>query len=305
MQLQQIRSRIRRFCSFIDNPNMKDPNEVESRIKSAETSFREYNETVDKLAMLGESEDNAMFENTYFKAISKAKTLLEEARQPKPVDSGSSSKNSSVCITDNMNLKTITLEFVPGISVTPTLPTFHGRYTEWLLFQETFSWMVDKNPQLNDIEKFLYLKSCLKGQTAELMTYLSPSQDNYALVWKQLRDRYQNKKLLVKSHLKSMFELNVVKKESCKALRNLLNNYYKNVRALDSLGQPTASWDVLLEYILSSKLDSATRIEYLESVASTTEMPKVADLTQFIEKKCQVLQSLEGTHGKHTSTNST
>lgn len=46
------------------------------------------------------------------------------------------------------------------------LPTFSGAYNEWYPFFDTFNSLINSNNQLNDIQRFYYLKSSLKGEAA-------------------------------------------------------------------------------------------------------------------------------------------
>lgn len=107
-----------------------------------------------------------------------------------------------------------------------------------------------------------------------------------------LKERYDNRKLIIHTHVKTIFELPSLKNESRVALRKLLDNFNKNLRALDALGQPTTSWDTLLVFILSSKLDPITKRKFEESITEV-ESPKITDLTEFIAKQCQLLETIE------------
>ncbi|KAK9709603.1 Protein of unknown function (DUF1759) [Popillia japonica] len=86
-----------------------------------------------------------------------------------------------------------------------------------------------------------------------------------------------------------------IKSESHIQLRKLPDSFNKNIRALKALGQPTESWDTLLIYTLSLKLDSVTKREYEESVSKIDD-PKISDLTDFIAKRCQLLETIESKH---------
>lgn len=143
-------------------------------------------------------------------------------------------------------------------------------------FDDTFTSLIDKNVQLSDIEKFYYLKSCLRGEAAHLIQALDVSSINYAIAFQMLRQRYQNKKLIIHTHIKTMFELYSLKNESHTQLRKLLDTFNKNLRALTALGEPTETWDTMLIYILSNKLDTTTKREFEESISKISD-PKITD----------------------------
>uniref|UniRef100_A0A8D8WUG5 Uncharacterized protein n=1 Tax=Cacopsylla melanoneura TaxID=428564 RepID=A0A8D8WUG5_9HEMI len=47
------------------------------------------------------------------------------------------------------------------------LPIFAGDVTEWLSFSHSFQSLIIQNPELSDTQRFIYLKSCLKGSALE------------------------------------------------------------------------------------------------------------------------------------------
>ena len=90
--------------------------------------------------------------------------------------------------------------------------------------------------------------------------------------------------------------------KSAVGLRNLLDNVLRHVRALEVLKQPTEFWDTPLVYLITSKLDKEIRKEWERTTASNT-MPKFDELTTFLNKKCQILESLNLPVCDHTKVN--
>lgn len=66
--------------------------------------------------------------------------------------------------------------------------------------------MIYSNSNLSDLERFYYPKSCLKGETRQT-----------------LRDRFENKKLIIHSHDRNIFELTPIKQETGSSLRKSIN----------------------------------------------------------------------------------
>lgn len=54
--------------------------------------------------------------------------------------------------------------------------------------------MVNCNDSLSNIEKFHYLIFALKDEVSRVLTSLEMSEDNYAIAWRLLRDRYEEKR---------------------------------------------------------------------------------------------------------------
>lgn len=289
----QTKAHLTRFKTYLAGlTDDFDKTELEARLSLVQPCLEKFEVIQTKIEELLESVDDderATFENTYFKLTAEAKNLLIKISQSSPIDNTSISQNTNTADNDTLSARSNTERVkLPKLS----LPEFGGLYTQWVSFQETYDALINNNLSLSPIEKFYYLKSCLKGEAAQLIQSLEISQANYDIAWQMLKERYQNKKLIIHTHLKAIFELGTLKGESHQALRKLLDNFNKNVRALTALGQPTAHWDTLLVYIFASKLDSVTKREFEESIADI-ESPKVTDLTEFISKRCQLLETIE------------
>lgn len=60
---------------------------------------------------------------------------------------------------------------------------------------------------------------------------------------------------------------------------------------MQALGRPTSHWDDLLVYIITSKFDFFTIKEW-ESSLNTTQSPKFQELTDFLNRRCQMLEAV-------------
>ncbi|XP_065084795.1 uncharacterized protein LOC135707004 [Ochlerotatus camptorhynchus] len=85
------------------------------------------------------------------------------------------------------------------------LPSFGGRIKEWATFRNSFRSLIHENKQLTDMDRFSYLKSVLSGEALQEIESVELSAVNYSVAWKALESRYENKKLIVKAHLDSLF----------------------------------------------------------------------------------------------------
>lgn len=181
---------------------------------------------------------------------------------------------------------------------------FDGAYFRWLEFRDTFTSLVHKNERLSPIQKFHYLISYLEGDSARIISNLEVSSDNYATAWSLLLERYDNKRLLVNHHLKSLFNIQPIHRESERSLRFLVDHVTKNLRALSSLGQPTTHWDILVIYMLSSKLDSRSLEKWEEMRNSLSEIPTLENFNKFLTDRADVLEALNRTKCDNNNTKS-
>ena len=166
----------------------------------------------------------------------------------------------------------------------PRLPTpiFHGTFDTWLAFHDSFKSMCHDNPDIPPINKFLYLKACVQGEAAEVIASLETSDSNYSIAWELLKNRYDNRKFIVESHVKAFHEIPTISKEF--PVRALLDNIQKRLRALKALGESVNHWDTLLIFSIKEKLNSYTREKWEESVGSA-QVPSMKDMISFLERR--------------------
>ncbi|XP_011169928.2 uncharacterized protein LOC105202933 [Solenopsis invicta] len=171
------------------------------------------------------------------------------------------------------------------------LPNFSGAYEEWHSFFGIFDSLIHSNDSLNNIQKFHYLKSALKGEAAEIIDSLEITDANYRDAWSRLKNRYDNERIAIQNHIKAIFELPVTKRENGNTLRNILDSTLKHTRALAALNRPVNEWDDLLIYIIRSRLDYLTIKEWENSLESK-QMLKFKEFVDFLTKRCETLEAV-------------
>lgn len=169
------------------------------------------------------------------------------------------------------------------------LSEFTGSYDT---FHELFNSLVNDNLSLTNVQRFLYLQSALKGEAANIISSHSATDDNYKIAWDLLNERYQNKKAITHFHVKSIFDLPSIPKESYSNIRKFLDSFQKHFRCLRNLGENVDKWHTILIYLLNVKLDSTTRKEW-EIYTKRNDSPKIDDFTKFLNQRCQFLESID------------
>ncbi|XP_062542090.1 uncharacterized protein LOC134210086 [Armigeres subalbatus] len=171
------------------------------------------------------------------------------------------------------------------------LPAFNGEIDEWLSFRDLFTSLIHWKTDLPDVEKLHYLKGCLQGEPKTLIDSLQITAANYQVAWGMLTKRYNNSKLLKKRQIQSLLKLPVLAKESASELHLLVEGFEKIVQTLDQIVQPGDYKDLLLVNLLSSRLDPCTRRSW-EEFSSTKEQDTLKELTEFLQRRVRVLESL-------------
>jgi hypothetical protein len=231
--------------------------------------------------MSSELDEREMIEQNIITNIATAKTVLENHSEFK--------RRNSVALEAQCTHDHQDQSFkLPQIQISK----FDGAYFRWLEFRDTFENLIHKNDRIKPIHKFHYLISYLEGDAARIISNLEVSSDNYAEAWKLLGDRYDNKRLLINHHLSSLFKIEAQTRESERSLRFLVDHVTKNLRALSSLGQPTDKWDMLIIFMLSSKLDSRTLMKWEEYRNTIDDVPTLDQFHKFLTDRADVLEAL-------------
>ena len=142
------------------------------------------------------------------------------------------------------------------------LPKFDGKYENWTPFHEQFMASVDSNASLPEIQKFNYLKSALTGEASQLISHLPLSNSNSQIALNSLTDRYDNPRLIVKTHSRAIFQLKPLQKESATELRKLIVAFEENLMAIQALKVDTVPCGFVWVDLLSEKLDTESRRQF-------------------------------------------
>ncbi|KAJ8945553.1 hypothetical protein NQ318_020399 [Aromia moschata] len=178
---------------------------------------------------------------------------------------------------------------------TINLPKFNGEYNVWLEFHDTFSSLIHANSEISDIQKFHYLRASLVEGAAQVIAAIEFSEQNYKVAWDILCNRFNNPRLLIKNHVRALFNLETIIKESPSKIRKLIDSYSKHLRSLEQLGQPVNMWDTLVIHLIMTKVDSITIREW-EEFKIEREIPTLDQLTKFLRGRAELLDAIENAH---------
>ncbi|XP_049878082.1 uncharacterized protein LOC126375229 [Pectinophora gossypiella] len=295
-----IKGQITKFrnylSSFVIKPELLNIQMAELKLKLAkfEALSVRYDDLQNEIEVLNseniqlEIDERDNVERDIVANIVAAKTKIESHSVKQ--ESNCSSNNSSC----HHDLQDVGLK-LPQIQISK----FDGAYFRWLEFRDTYENLIHNSNRITPIHKFHYLISYLEGDAARIVSNLEVSSANYAEAWKLLCSRYDNKRVLINHHLNSLFNVKPLPRESERSLRFLVDHVTKNLRALDSLGQPTDKWDVLIIFMLSSKLDSVTLIKWEEHCNSLEgDVPTLEQFKRFLIDRADVLESLNRNNNK-------
>ena len=277
----------------------KKVNELQIRIEKLALVFDEYEEVQSSIELTCEEIDVDIhykqrddFTLHHTECMASARVLLDKL-QPKSesVSEHNGSGHGSVygsmqgTVPYNLNMN------LPPIKI----PVFNCDYNKWLEYKETFESLIHQNNSLNEIQKFHYLRASLGDNAIKVIQSLEFSAKNYLEAWDLLCKRFDNSRLLVNNHLKSIVNLESLTRESVIGLRNMIDSVNKHLRALKSLGLPTEHWDAWLIYLISIKLDKGTSRGW-EQHYNGKELPKFDAFLNFLSNRADFLETLEVKH---------
>lgn len=150
-----------------------------------------------------------------------------------------------------------------------SLPEFSGGFENWQSFRDNFTVMVDRK-NIAAVQKLQYLRLALSGSAAQLINSLEITDVNYQVTWELLTKRFENKRLIVQSHLSKLFAAQRLEKESATDLRCFYDTFTRHLGALKAVGEKVDSWSTLLVFLAASKLDARSLMEWDVSRTDTS-----------------------------------
>ncbi|XP_053968905.1 uncharacterized protein LOC128870320 [Anastrepha ludens] len=169
--------------------------------------------------------------------------------------------------------------------------------------------VIDKDLELSKVEKLQHLRASLQGAALETICSLEPVEENYDKAIALLKNRFDNKLLIFQAHIRAIIELKSVDKGSANRLRELCDNFNSHLRALNTMATPEQISDGLLIHLVTRKFDQKTQEKWEEDLPTQT-LPTLNSMTSFLEKRCRIMENLEGAMqtlsnqiGKHSKAN--
>lgn len=297
---KNIKSRFTRFSNFLKDPrNKENVTQIQMRLNNIQTSLSEFEKVQSKIDVLMKVAERGTetqeFEDLYFQEIATAQEMLRISQPPSitsrsnQTSQATNTSQSNIASNEALNVRLPKLD----------LPTFNGAYHGWLNFYDSFKVKIHENKQLRDIQKLHYLRSCLKDEAMKVIESLETSSANYSIAWDLLKERFDNSRIIIQSHIETLMELPSFNKESASNIRSLLDNVQMHMRALKALDEPVDQWSSLLIYIITSKVDRYTHREWEKSI-NGTKMPQLDTLLEFLRNRYQILEASHFENNNHS-----
>ena len=278
---KNLKSKFTRFITYYTTHNELD--QIRLRLNAVENSLDEF-VRIQSAINLVEVDPNSdaeieKFEIDYFEHISNARAKVKERDE---VASDTTIRDSQIrtpCESVGNHIEINNTKLPPL-----ELKKFAGNPDGWLTFCDSFKSAVHNNGRLTDFDKLRYLQAHLTGSALKVIDSVETTAANYEVAWKLLEEQYDNRRIIIQTHIKCLMEMPSIAKEGSYGMNDLLNDVLIRMRALKSLGQPVESWDAILIYIITSRLDRFTHLEWEKSL-SDSEIPSFESLRKFIKQR--------------------
>ncbi|XP_075977354.1 uncharacterized protein LOC142977361 [Anticarsia gemmatalis] len=171
------------------------------------------------------------------------------------------------------------------------IPTFSGKYDEWPTFKDLFTALVH-NTTISDVQKLHYLKTSVSGEAEALLRHIQITENNYAHAWGLLQARFGNKKMIVNSLLRRLFSQKRITNQTANHIKALLDTTMECLNSLNNMNVCTTSWDSLIVFLISQKLDPESLKEWEEQAykQNSDELSTWDELRRFLESKFRTLE---------------
>jgi len=281
----QLKALITCFWNSLQSPNV-DPVEIKARREKIEDAWIEYEQIQSVIEAQKEVDVNAhneyreIFEDLYFKSVAAVEIIITQTNTTKE-----RKKSKSETLYEKKAILAVQLAAL-NVSI------FSGNYLEWASYYDIFSVLVDRNPDISDIEKIFHFRPSLSGEALASIQCLETTANNYAIAWKSLVQRYNNKRVLEQAHVKTIYDFEAMSGESTSKLKQFTDTLSGHMRALEALSERPVDWAPLLIHLIATKIDKTTLREW-ESKSSHDTVLTMSEMIQFLESKFKVLEAVE------------
>jgi len=146
---------------------------------------------------------------------------------------------------------------------------------------------------LTSVEKLFHLNDKTSGEAKAIVAKSPLTNEGFDSAWAALRDRFENKRLLVSSQLKVLFNLSSVSSEFGQALKDLQSTIQVCLKALAHSNISTENWDCLLVFLCASRLPKLTLSLWEQSLSSKSDIPTWEEMNTFLSDRYRTLEAIE------------
>lgn len=291
-----VKAALTRTLKFIGNfdPKVEALSLLEFRQEELPQINRKFDDIQVEIELLStddpseEEKEREEFENNYFAARSLIQEIINKNKRRNA--SGDDASLDSAAPYPRSRLAPI------------DLPKFNGNIQEWEAFFYSFKVMVHQQDSYSPAHKFHYLRSTLSGQALDLIKSPPMTDANYGLAIQKLQQRYDNKSLVIQTHIREIMNSPRIQSATAQELSRLQSHVAAHLAALEALSMPIKHWDAWLVTILVERMDGASSHEW-QLRQRNTELPKYNEVMEFLASRSIAFESSEALAIRANETN--
>lgn len=118
-----------------------------------------------------------------------------------------------------------------------------------------------------------------------------------------LKDTYDNKMMIIETHLDEMLEFpTITKEDKADSIRKFVWHIHTHTKSLEALHQPVEQWDTIILHLAKKKLDFAEQHDWQNFIKDKTpqNMPKLEEFLKFLTERSHNLRVLKQNKEKIT-----
>ena len=292
---QFVSREILEFCKLVDQSNPQNQSLNASYIDELTTYKCRLDETYEAICMSGTvtGQDLQTVIATY--AECRKTYFLTRAILRNSLDT-----NPSPVLTSTQLITSAPANHDSFLKVPPCdTEVFAGSYEKWPSFRDMFTAVYINHPRLSPVEKFFHLRKKTTGRAHAIVSSFSLNGDNFELAWQALKDRYENKRVLVDKQLAKLFNIKAMTEEKSEGLQAIQSTINDCINILSNHNVNTSTWDPILIYLCSSKLPQKTLSVWEQSLDTHKELPTWQQMDKFLTNRYEVVERLS-THNVAT-----
>lgn len=184
------------------------------------------------------------------------------------------------------------------------LSVFSGEDTEWISFRDEFVYLVHSNDQISNVVKFHLLKTHLRGIALDAINGFKSATD-YEAAWQTLIQRYDNQQRIIYGYIRNFLDIPYLSpRPTATQFLRMLNKTNQLIRVLPSFNYDVTSWDPILMFCLTSRLDAYSVRKWNDQIKKRQRVP-LSELLEFLEVQASeaALPNDRPNHGDHLKQN--
>lgn len=170
-------------------------------------------------------------------------------------------------------------------------PTFNGNPESWYSFKNLFQSIMSRYEHESPAMKILYLRNALTGDAKDKIDQDIVNNNDYDDAWRILEDAYEDKRLILDTHIDAILDCPKVTKENRgKSISKLVELCAKHSDALTGHGFPVEGLsELVLVNVIYKKLDKETQEQWELKIGSGA-LPDYVEFMEFLRERGRVLQ---------------